>query len=129
MELRADNPCDRILPDLIPQHDIVQYMRALPPSRRGAAVETVRATTLPKMLQHHGIPAVAHGFRSRFRDWAAAKTDHPREVIEAALAHVVENKVEAASARSDLFEHRRHLMNDWAVYFNAERGQVIPRRR
>ena len=47
------------------------------------------------------------------------KTDHPREVIEAALAHVVRNRVEAAYARSDLFEHRRILMDDWAAYLNG----------
>ena len=45
----------------------------------------------------------SHGFRSSFRDWAAEKTDHPREVVEAALAHAVRNPVEAAYARSDLF--------------------------
>ena len=45
-----------------------------------------------------------HGFRLSFRDWAAEETDHPREVIEAALVHMVPNKVEAAYARSDLFE-------------------------
>ena len=50
------------------------------------------------MLQHHEIAAVPHGFRSSFRDWAAEQTDHPREVIEAGLAHVVQNKVEAAYA-------------------------------
>ena len=44
------------------------------------------------------------------------KTDHPREVIEAALAHVVRNRVEAAYARSDLFERRGVLMDDWARY-------------
>ena len=43
-------------------------------------------------------------------------SDHPREVIEAALAHVVRNRVEAAYARSDLFERRRVLMDDWARY-------------
>ena len=74
----------------------------------------IAMSTLPKMLEHHGIAAVAHGFRSGFRDWAAERTDHPREVIEAALAHVVPNKVEAAYARSDLFERRRLLMDDWA---------------
>ena len=206
MELRADNPCDRVLPVLRPQNDIVRHMRALPHREVAAAVETVRAstsaapavkllfeflvltasrsgevrlatwaemdtkahvwtipatrmkakrehrvplcrravevreaartlgdggsglvfpmlrekpisaTTLPKMLQHHRIAAVAHGFRSSFRDWAAEETDHPREVIEAALAHVVQNKVEAAYARSDLFERRRLLMGDWAAY-------------
>ena len=45
-------------------------------------------------------------------------SDHPREVIEAALAHVVRNRVEAASARSDLFERRRRLMDDWARYLD-----------
>ncbi len=78
------------------------------------------------MPQLHGIPAVAHGFRSSFRDWAAERTDHPREIIEAALAHVVPNKVEAAYARSDLFEQRRLLMDDWAEHLN---GEVSTRRR
>ena len=50
-----------------------------------------------------------------FRDWAAEETDHPREVIEAALAHVVGNRVEASYARSDLFERRRRLMDNWAT--------------
>ena len=81
----------------------------------------IAASTLPKMLQLHGISAVAHGFRSSFRDWAAERTDHPREVIEAALAHVVPNKVEAAYARSDLFERRRLLMDEWAAYLAATR--------
>ena len=48
------------------------------------------------MFRKHGIAAVPHGFRSSFRDWAAEETDHPREVIEAALVHVVQNRVEAA---------------------------------
>ena len=209
MELRADNPCDRVLPVLGPQGDIVEHMRALPHQDVAAAVETVRTSasaaaaiklafellvltaarsgevrlakwdemdvvgrvwaisaarmkakrehrvplcrravevleaartlggsndlvfpmrsgkpialsTLPKMLQQHGIAAVAHGFRSSFRDWAAEETDHPREVIEAALAHVVQNKVEAADARSDLFERRRRLMDDWSEHLAGE---------
>ncbi len=68
------------------------------------------------LVRELGIPAVPHGFRSSFRDWAAEETDHPREVIEAALAHAVRNRVEAAYARSDLFERRRILMGDWARY-------------
>ncbi len=51
--------------------------------------------------------------RSRFRDWAALETDRPREVVEAALAHVVRSKLEAAYRRTDLFERRRRLMEDW----------------
>ena len=85
----------------------------------------ISPSTLPKMLQYHEIAAVPHGFRSSFRDWAAERTDHPREVIEAALAHVVQNKVEAAYARSDLFERRRHLMEDWCAYLAEQRGQVV----
>ena len=68
------------------------------------------------LVREQGISAVPHGFRSSFRDWAAEETDHPREVIEAALAHVVRNRIEAAYARSDLFERRRRLMDDWAGY-------------
>ena len=68
------------------------------------------------LVREQGIAAVPHGFRSSFRNWAAEETDHPREVIEAALAHVVRNRVEAAYARSDLFERRRILMGDWARY-------------
>ena len=80
--------------------------------------------SLRRLLQQHGIAAVPHGFRSSFRDWAAEETDHPREVIEAALGHVVQNRVEAAYARSDLFERRRRLMHDWAAYLaDAHRPQ------
>ena len=83
------------------------------PMRSG---RSIAPSTFPKMLQYHEVAAVPHGFRSSFRDWAAEMTDHPRDVIEAALAHVVQNKVEAAYARLDLFERRRRLMDDWAEY-------------
>ena len=69
-----------------------------------------------RLLRELGVAAVPHGFRSTFRDWAGEETDHSREVIEAALAHVVRNRVEAAYARSDLFERRRVLMHDWSRY-------------
>ena len=205
MEWRIDNPCDRILHLLGPQHDVVTHHRALPHGEVAAAIEKVRAAepgrvdslafefmvltaargaevrgavwseidqdagvwTIPasrmktareqrvplcgraleileaarklgdgkdpvvfvserrrplatkrlnRLLGKHGITAVPHGFRSSFRDWAAEKTDHPREVVEAALAHMVKSKVEAAYMRSDLFERRRRLMEDWAAY-------------
>ena len=60
---------------------------------------------------------------SSFRDWAAERTNTPREVVEAALAHTVQNPTEAAYARSDLFERRRRLMDDWAEYLSGARGQ------
>ena len=59
------------------------------PMRSGRPIAT---STLPKMLQQHEVAAVPHGFRSSFRDWAAEETDHPRKVIEAALAHVVPDR-------------------------------------
>ena len=204
LDMRNDNPCDRVLPVLGPQNDIVTHRLALPHKDVAAAIETVRAgsaqpavklafeflvltatrsgevrgaqwaeidttdhvwtlsaqrmkakrehrvplcgralevldaaralgdgsphvfpmrsgrpisaSTLLKTLNDLRVAAVPHGFRSSFRDWAAEETDHPREVIEAALAHVVQNKVEAAYARSDLFERRRRLMDDWSAY-------------
>lgn len=61
-------------------------------------------------------PIVVHGFRSSFREWAAEQTNFPREVAEAALAHAVGDKVEAAYRRGDLFEKRRLMMDAWARY-------------
>jgi len=72
--------------------------------------------TLSKLVKELGIDAVPHGFRSSFRDWAGESTAHPRQVIEFALAHVIKDKAEAAYARSDLFEKRRKLMEDWSAY-------------
>ena len=58
----------------------------------------------------------AHSFRSTFRDWTSETTTFPREVCEMALAHTIENKVEAAYRRGDLLEKRKLLMDDWARY-------------
>ena len=69
-----------------------------------------------RRLRSLGISAVPHGFRSSFRDWAAECTDAPHAVMESALAHVVSNATEAAYARSDLFDRRRVLMDEWAAY-------------
>ena len=96
------------------------------PPTRGTQLKDMALSGLLKDLD---IAAVPHGFRSSFRDWASEETDHPREVVEAALAHVVRNKVEAAYARSDLFERRRRLMDDWAAYLQEVRGQVVALRR
>jgi len=72
--------------------------------------------TLSKLVKELAIPAMPHGFRSSFRDWAGEQTVHPREVIEFALAHLIKDKAEAAYARSDLFEKRRTLMAEWSNY-------------
>ena len=67
----------------------------------------------------------AHGFRSAFRDWAEEQTSFSRSVCEAALAHVVAYKTEAAYFRSDLFEKRRSLMDTWAAFATAAKGEIV----
>lgn len=68
-----------------------------------------------------------HGFRSSFRDWAGDVTPFPREVIEAALAHLVGNAVEQAYRRSDALEKRRKLMETWSAYLGTPAGaDVVP---
>ena len=83
--------------------------------------------TLSKLMRDLNLDAVPHGFRSSFRDWAAECTNAPRAVMEAALAHAVSNKVEAAYARSDLFARRSKLMEQWAEYLTDScETKVIP---
>ena len=72
-------------------------------------------STLSKLVRELGIAAVPHGFRTSFRVWCG-DTGVAREVAEAALAHVVRDKVEAAYARGTLFGRRREVMEDWASY-------------
>lgn len=72
--------------------------------------------TLLKILRDMELGATVHGFRSAFRDWVAEQTDYPGEVAEAALAHAVSNKVEAAYRRTDFLDKRRLLMRDWGAF-------------
>ena len=84
-----------------------------PGVRRGRPISE---NTHAKLLRELGFEAVTHGFRSSFRDYAAEQTHTPHAVMEAALAHTIKNKAEAAYARTDLFEKRRALMESWAEY-------------
>ena len=68
--------------------------------------EPLDGKVLRRRLERQRVPAIPYRFRSSFRDWAAEETEHRREVIEAAVAHVVGKKVETAYARSGLFERR-----------------------
>jgi integrase len=72
--------------------------------------------TLLKILRDMNLEVTVHGFRSAFRDWVAEQTSYPGEVAEAALAHAVSNKVEAAYRRTDFLAKRRHLMREWGRY-------------
>ena len=118
--------CGRALEILDEARTLVEETSPLVfPNRVGKQLEEKQ---LRRMRQTHKIAVAPHGFCSSFRDWAAEETDHPREVIEAALAHVVQNRVEAAYRRTDLFERQRRLMNDWAVYLTceSEEAKVVP---
>jgi integrase len=67
----------------------------------------------------------AHGFRSTFSDWAAERTAYPREVVEMALSHAIESRVEAAYRRGDLLDKRRKLMEGWANFCAAPTNATV----
>ena len=77
------------------------------------------------VLRRLKVQATAHGFRSAFRDWAAERTNYPRDVCEMALAHTIKNKVEAAYRRGDLLDKRRSLMETWASYVHKTSTDVV----
>lgn len=77
---------------------------------------------LEMILRRMGADGVTvHGFRSAFRDWAGDRTSYQREVIEAALAHVIGDRAEQAYRRSDALEKRRELMQAWAAYCEPDK--------
>lgn len=86
------------------------------PSPRGGLLADMAMTAL---MRRRGLAYVPHGFRSTFRDWAGDHTEYPREIVEAALAHAVGNRVEAAYRRKDALERRRPLMQDWADFLES----------
>ncbi|HEY2883917.1 MAG TPA: integrase arm-type DNA-binding domain-containing protein [Rhizomicrobium sp.] len=97
-----------------------------PGSTRAKSISNMAMLQLLRRIGRDDL--TVHGFRSTFRDWAAECTAYSNEVAEAALAHIVGDKVEAAYRRGDLFEKRRRLMADWAAYCHApaRATKVIP---
>lgn len=100
----------------------VALLKALPrmhgcefvfPSTRGRMLSDMTLSAVTRRME---VDAVPHGFRSTFRDWCAERTNYPREVAEQALAHTISNAVEAAYRRTDLFDKRRRLMQEWAKF-------------
>lgn len=81
--------------------------------------------TLLKVLRDMDLPFTVHGFRSSFRDWAAERSALPGEVAEAALAHAVSNRVEAAYRRTDFLDKRRRLMDAWGAWCDGESRKVV----
>ncbi|MGR3290099.1 MAG: tyrosine-type recombinase/integrase [Paracoccaceae bacterium] len=92
------------------------------PSVRGKVLSDM---TLSKLVKELGFDADVHGFRTSFRTWAQEQTNYPREIAEAALAHGIKDKAEAAYARSDVFEKRRKMMESWAAYLAGRRGELV----
>lgn len=85
---------------------------------------------LEMQLRRLKVDATVHGFRSSFRDWAGEETPFPREVAEAALAHIVGDETERAYRRSDALEKRRALMLAWAAFCEPkDSNNVVPLRR
>jgi integrase len=84
---------------------------------------------LEMVLRRMKVDVTVHGFRSAFRDWAGERTHFPREVAEAALAHLVGDEVERAYRRGDALEKRRKLMEAWAGFLEQKyRTNVVPLR-
>jgi integrase len=88
-------------------------------ARKGSKAKSITTMAALSLLKELRPGLTAHGFRSTFRDWAADQTAYPRDVAEAALAHVLKDKSEAAYRRTDLFDKRSRLMAEWARYTNS----------
>jgi integrase len=98
-----------------------------PGPRRALPMSNMTMLMLLRRMKRDDL--TAHCFRSTFSDWAAERTAYPREVVEMALAPTIENRVEAAYRRGDLFEKRRQLMHAWASFCEAHfAGEVVPLR-
>ena len=101
--------------------DVLERVRTLgngtglvfPSNRRGGGLSNM---AFSMVMRRCGLDAVPHGMRTSFRNWTLEQTSTPWSVAEAALAHVLGDSVASAYARSDLFERRRALMEDWAHY-------------
>lgn len=90
-----------------------------PSSRRGQPLSNMAFKQLLVRMGEKGF--VPHGFRSSFRDWCGECTPFPREVAEAALAHIVGNSVEQAYRRGDALEKRRQMMEEWTAFMEPKR--------
>ena len=94
-----------------------------PGAKRGKPLSVMALTMVMRRM---GMEAfTVHGFRSAFRDWAGERTKFPREVAEAALAHVVGDETERAYRRGDALEKRRALMEAWAAFCEPNTGDIV----
>jgi integrase len=116
-----------VLHKVLPMRDPLAGDWVFPGAREERPLSNMAMEMLLRRMARDDL--TVHGFRSTFRDWAAEATGYAGEVAEAALAHMKGDKVEAAYRRGDLFEKRRRLMDDWAMFCArsaAEGGTVTP---
>ena len=113
-------PALALLQRMEPGRPAQGYWFVFPGGKRGQALSNMSMSAVLRRMNRGEL--TVHGFRSTFRDWAAEATQYPREVAEAALAHVLKDKTEAAYRRGDLFEKRRKLMQEWASYCGGSIG-------
>jgi integrase len=112
----------------------VALLKALPRDgehvfiRRGAMLSTMAMRALLMRMGRRDF--TIHGFRATFSTWARETTNFAREVVEAALGHVVGDVVERSYARGDALERRRALMEAWGAYIDREpvSATVVPLR-
>jgi integrase len=100
---------------------ILEYV--FPGQKEGKPLSSMAMLMLLRRMDRTDL--TAHGFRSTFRDWAEEATSTPHAVSEAALAHTIGNKVEAAYRRGDLFQKRAALMQEWADYCAKAPAEVV----
>jgi len=103
--------------------DCMKILKEVEPFKTGALVfpglrkgKSISDAALLKLLKQTHPALTVHGFRSSFRDWCAEMTNYPGALAEAALAHTIKDKTEAAYQRGDMFEKRRKLMDAWLDY-------------
>jgi hypothetical protein len=116
--------CDRATAILreMQQGRVSDYV--FPGAKRGVPLSNM---AVGMILRRMDTDVTVHGFRSAIRHWSAECTNFPNEVCEAALAHVIENKAEAAYRRGDMLDRRRKLMDAWAAYLDAPAdAKVLP---
>ena len=99
-----------------------------PGRSRNGGLSNMAMETLLRRLDMKDAGVTVHGFRSAFRDWAGEVSHFPREVAEAALAHTLSDKTEAAYRRGDALEKRRLLMEEWAQWCEPRKAMsnVVP---
>ncbi|SHM41404.1 tyrosine-type recombinase/integrase [Bradyrhizobium lablabi] len=98
----------------------VDGVYVFPGGKEGAGLSNAAMSELLKGMGYSPDYATVHGFRSTFKDWCGDMTAYPNEMSEIAMAHTVDDKVEAAYRRSDMRERRRRMMADWASYCDGK---------